>query len=120
MADENQETPAGTGAAASDQGADSLDAVMGAYRDQAKQLPGLIPELVQGKTLAEVNSSIDAAKAAFERVKGQVSGSAAAAPAAPVGTGAAPAAPAEPVKLSGSGGFDKILAGVEGKGKQSR
>jgi predicted RNase H-like HicB family nuclease len=46
--------------------------VIGAYVATAKQLPGVIPELITGKTLNEVNASIDTAKAAFARVAGQV------------------------------------------------
>jgi hypothetical protein len=94
MADENQNQAAG-GSAAGDQGggsaaADSLDAVMGAYVATAKQLPGVVPELISGKNLNEINASIDTAKAAYARVAGQV------APAAAAGGAATP-----PLRLLG-------------------
>lgn len=132
MADEeNKETKEGTtdnqdNQVTSEQANDSLDAVIGAYVNTAKQLPGVIPELITGKTLNEVNASIDLAKAAYTRTKEQLSAAVSPPPAnaAPVmvGTGAAAAgASGEAAKLSTNGGFEKILAAVEkGRGGQSR
>jgi hypothetical protein len=131
MADENQNQAAG-GSAAGDQGggsaaADSLDAVMGAYVATAKQLPGVVPELISGKNLNEINASIDTAKAAYARVAGQVAPAAAAGGAATppppvVGTGAVnqTAGQGEEIKFTSEGGYNKILAGIEGKNRQSR
>lgn len=117
--------PAAGGGAGDQAAADSADDVIGAFVATAKQLPGVVPELITGKTVKEVNASIDAAKAAYARVADQVKPAAAAgggAAAPVVGTGS-PAAAAggsdEPMKFSSEGGYNKILAGIE-KGKQTR
>jgi hypothetical protein len=134
MSEENKEAltgdqdASGSAAGGNNSANDTLDAVIGAYVATAKQLPGVIPELISGKNLNEVNASIDTAKAAFKRVADSVKPADGAAggqqvqpaPVPAVGTGASAAASGEQPKLSSSAGFDKILAGVEGKGKQSR
>jgi hypothetical protein len=138
MAGENEgDKPAG-GNGAGDQGGgsagDALDAVIGAYVNTARQLPGVIPELITGKTLNEVNASIDTAKAAFARVAGQVGGQAAgsagsggtnsqAAPAPAVGSGSSGQTAIgrqDDGKVTSDSAYSKILAGIEGRGKQSR
>jgi hypothetical protein len=129
-----EENDVATGGAG-DQGAagasENLDAVIGAFVATAKQLPGVIPELITGKTVTEVNASIDAAKAAFARVAGQVAPAAAAGgnaaggvAAAVVGSGASGGAGGSgdgEYKPTASGAFNKILAGIEkGNRGQSR
>lgn len=130
----SQDGGAGGAAAGGDQGAaqanESLDAVIGAYRDRVKTLPGVIPELIQGKTLKEVDASLEQAQAAFKRVADQTAAGAAggqtagagagAAGGSAVGSGAAAGAAGGDKKfIAGDGGLSKIMAGLEKKG-QSR
>ena len=41
---------------------------LNAYRELARTLPGIVPELVQGDTVEVVQASIETAREAFNRV----------------------------------------------------
>jgi hypothetical protein len=55
-----------------DQAASELVRAVARYREMVASMPGLVPELVQGATLEEVDASIEPAREAYEAISRQI------------------------------------------------
>ena len=52
--------------------ADTLASAVAAYRDLVASMPGLVPEMVQGSTIAEVDASAETARQAYTTISRRI------------------------------------------------